>query len=71
MIDPEKVTAPAWQPVKELHACDFQSVMLKGCLPNEDDANATAAFYSIERRKRIRRVYYAMIAEFDAMVLAE
>jgi len=64
-IDPDKVSVPAWRPLSELHPCDFQSSMLKGCTPANDGA---AAFYSVERRRRVRRVYLAMIAEFDAMV---
>jgi hypothetical protein len=68
MIDPDKVDAPAWKPLHELHPCDFQSSMLKGCIPDESNPAAVANLYSIERRKRIRRIYYAMIAEFDAMV---
>jgi hypothetical protein len=39
--------------------------MLKGCIP---DAKGAEAFYSIARRRKVRRVYLAMIAEFDAMV---
>ena len=30
--------------------------------------NLTFDFYSEEHRRRIRSIYYAMIAEFDAMV---
>merc|ERR1719460_2630297 len=48
-----------------MHPCDFQSSMLKGCLPPE----ATAGdFYSTKHRIHIRTVYLAMVAEFDAMV---
>jgi hypothetical protein len=43
----------------------LQSTMLKGCIPTAENA---ADFYSAERRRRVRRVYLAMIAEFDAMV---
>lgn len=39
--------------------------MLKGCTPSNDTA---AAFYNETRRLNIRRIYYSMIAEFDAMV---
>ena len=39
--------------------------MLKGCLPSE----GTKPFIEAEsRRRNIRRVYYAMIGEFDEMV---
>eukprot|EP00041_Stephanoeca_diplocostata_P010794 m.173225 g.173225 ORF g.173225 m.173225 type:complete len:673 (+) comp18296_c0_seq18:64-2082(+) len=64
-IDMSKVTVPAWEPLKNLHPCDFQASMLKKCVPADQDA---AAFYSFDRRKRIRSIYYAMISEFDAMV---
>jgi len=64
-IDPSKVDVPAWAPLDSLHPCDLQSSMLKGCTPS----NATAAaFYSTERRRRIRRINYAEVAEFDSMV---
>ena len=39
--------------------------MLKGCTPSDEDA---AEFYSESRRREIRSKYYAMIAEWDAMV---
>jgi arylsulfatase A-like enzyme len=39
--------------------------MLKGCTPDDESADA---FYSVDRRRRVRRIYLAMIAEFDAMV---
>ena len=64
-IDPGKVSVPEWEPLEDMHPCAFQSSMLKGCIPSAETA---AAFYSIERRRRIRRIYLAMIAEFDAMV---
>ncbi|EDQ84361.1 uncharacterized protein MONBRDRAFT_34742 [Monosiga brevicollis MX1] len=68
MINESDVTVPDWAPLDELHPCDLQSVMLKGCLPNQDNATAVTNFYSKDRRRRVRRIYYAMIAEFDAMV---
>ena len=64
-IDADKVKVPEWEPLPDLHPCDFQSSMLKGCLPSD---NESQAFYSITRRRQIRSIYYAMIAEFDAMV---
>ena len=64
-IDPATITVPAWPKLSELHPCDLQASMKKACTPSDADA---AAFYSEARRKRIRRIYYAMIAEFDAMV---
>ena len=66
-IDRSKVEVPEWLPYDEMHPCDLQSSMLKGCTPSESDANA---FFDPERRRGVRAVYYAMIAEFDAMVLA-
>lgn len=64
-IDRAKVDVPPWAPLMDLHPCDFQASMLKGCAPSDDDA---AAFYSARRRREVRSLYYAMIAEFDAMV---
>ena len=60
------VTAPAWKRLVDMHPCDYQATMLKGCLPhNTSDASRV---YSLERRRRIRAIYYAMILEFDSMV---
>eukprot|EP00658_Telonema_sp_P-2_P002081 TRINITY_DN10789_c0_g1_i3.p1 TRINITY_DN10789_c0_g1~~TRINITY_DN10789_c0_g1_i3.p1 ORF type:complete len:445 (-),score=109.41 TRINITY_DN10789_c0_g1_i3:301-1506(-) len=64
-IDRSKVEVPAWQPLMEMHPCDFQSSMLKGCTPSDLDA---PGFYDNHRRREIRALYYAMIAEFDTMV---
>ncbi len=64
-IDPKKIDVPKWEAIEDLHPCDLQSSMLKGCIPSEGEKDD---FYSIERRRRIRRIYYAMISEFDAMV---
>jgi arylsulfatase K len=64
-IDRTKVDVPAWSPLMDMHPCDFQSSMLKGCTPSDEDA---AEFYSESRRREIRSKYYAMIAEWDAMV---
>eukprot|EP00038_Savillea_parva_P019881 m.29487 g.29487 ORF g.29487 m.29487 type:complete len:697 (+) comp4598_c0_seq1:74-2164(+) len=64
-IDQSKVTVPEWEPLADLHPCDFQSSMLKDCVPSNENA---ANFYSEARRKQIRTIYYAMITEFDAMV---
>lgn len=30
MIDPDKISVPAWAPLDQLHPCDLQSSMLKG-----------------------------------------
>jgi arylsulfatase K len=67
-INPNKIQIPEWPPLEDLHPCDFQSSMLKGCVPPLDNATAREYFYSRYRRRNIRRIYYAMIAEFDAMV---
>ena len=66
-VDQSKVEVPAWVPLEQMHPCDLQSSMLKGCTPvaNESDPND---FYKEDQRKKIRTIYYAMIAEFDAMV---
>ena len=64
-IDRSKIHVPEWKPLLEMHACDFQSSMLKGCTPSDADA---PAFYDVARRREVRAKYYAMIAEFDAMV---
>ena len=39
--------------------------MLKMCTPSDDHA---AAFYSEARRRNVRRIYAAMVAEFSDMV---
>ena len=64
-IDPSRVDVPRWPALDDMHACDLQSSMLKGCLGSA----ATAAYVEApSRRRNVRRVYYAMIAEFDDMV---
>lgn len=65
-IDDAKITVPEWPALTEMHPCSFQSSMLKGCVPSI--VGDQSAFYSKARRRRIRKIYYAMIAEFDAMV---
>jgi hypothetical protein len=42
--------------------------MLKGCIPALNDPAAVKLYYNSSRLLRIRRIYLAMIAEFDAMV---
>ena len=64
-IDPSKIDLPTWAPLEELHPCDLQSSMLKGCTPSKNESDF---FYSDDRRRNVRRIYYAMIAEWDAMV---
>mgnify|MGYP005844955453 CR=1 FL=1 len=67
-IDPNKIQIPEWPPLEDIHPCDFQSSMLKGCIPPLNNATAREYYYSKDRIRNIRRIYYAMIAEFDAMV---
>lgn len=66
-IDNDKVDVPTWVPLNQLHPCDFQTSMLKGCIPPSGDSDADniakQQFYSTERRRAIRRIYLAMIAE--------
>jgi len=64
-VPEDVVDAPAWQDLEELHPCDLQSAMLKGCTPSNEKKDD---FYSLARRKRIRRIYYAMVVAFDAML---
>jgi arylsulfatase A-like enzyme len=64
-IDRSKIDVPAWKPLMEMHPCDFQSSMLKGCTPSDADASE---FYDVDRRREIRSLYLAMVAEWDAMV---
>ncbi len=66
-INVDEITVPEWTGLDDpsLHPCDLQSSMLKGCTPSDDEA---IGFYDHYRRRNIRRIYYAMIAEFDAMV---
>jgi arylsulfatase A-like enzyme len=64
-INRTRIEIPEWIPLMELHPCDFQSSMLKGCTPSDNDSTW---FYNQDRIREIRAVYYAMIAEFDAMV---
>eukprot|EP00051_Salpingoeca_urceolata_P017921 m.248506 g.248506 ORF g.248506 m.248506 type:complete len:593 (-) comp19078_c1_seq3:209-1987(-) len=68
-VNPEKIDVPEWPALSEMHPCDFQSAMLKGCIPagGPDSAEGTEV-YSIARRRNIRRIYLSMIEEFDAMV---
>lgn len=66
-VDIDKVRVPEWGPLEDMHPCDFQSSMLKGCLPPPSSATGLY-FYEEAHRRRIRAIYLAMIAEFDAMV---
>ncbi|KAJ1448410.1 alkaline-phosphatase-like protein [Pelagophyceae sp. CCMP2097] len=64
-IDPSKIDVPRWRPLKDIHPCDFQTSNLKGCAPADAEAGG---FYDVERRRNVRRAYFAQIAEFDDMV---
>jgi hypothetical protein len=64
-IDPQLVDVPRWPPLAEMHPCDLQSSLLMGCLGSAETAPALLAE---GRRRNVRRIYYAMIAEFDEMV---
>jgi arylsulfatase A-like enzyme len=61
-------TAPPWAPLEQLHPCDLQAAMKRGCTPGGSNASAIADFYNPERIRRVRRVYLAALEEFDAMV---
>lgn len=64
-VDQSKIMVPEWGKLEDMHPCDFQSSMLKGCLPPE---TTHGDFYTKNHRVHIRTVYLAMVAEFDAMV---
>jgi len=64
-VNQSKIRIPKWRDLDDMHPCDFQASMLKGCLPPDDTAGD---FYTESNRFHIRTVYLAMIAEFDAMV---
>jgi len=59
---------PTWPALEDLHPCDLQAAMKRGCTPGEQNASARADFYDPERIRRVRRVYLAELEEFDAMV---
>ena len=65
LIDPEKIEVPKWPELLDMHPCDLQSSMLKGCVPSYSEREPVEDYY---RKRNVRRIYYAMIAEFDAMV---
>ena len=64
-IDPNKIEVPDWPNLEDMHPCDLQSSMLKGCIPSNEERITVEDYY---RKRNVRRIYYAMIAEFDAMV---
>ena len=52
-VNHSAVTAPAWQSLAELHPCDYQASMLKGCVPNITNAEL---MYSEDRRRHVRSI---------------
>ena len=64
-IDQEKIEVPDWPELQDMHPCDLQSSMLKGCIPSYSERESVEDYY---RKRNVRRIYYSMIAEFDAMV---
>ena len=64
-IDPARVALPAWAPLADMHPCDVQSSMLRGCTPASD---AESNFSDPVRLVRVIRIHYASIAEWDAML---
>jgi len=56
---------PQFKPIAELHPCDLQASMKRGCTPGE---NASAAFFNSTRVAQLRRVYLAELEELDAMI---
>ena len=65
LIDPEKIEVPEWPEPLDMHPCDLHSSMIKGCVPSYSERKSVEDYY---RKRNVRRIYYAMIAEFDAMV---
>lgn len=60
-INTSKISAPEWGPLTDLHPCDMQSTMKKGC--------ALADYQNtVEHKVGVISGYYAMIAEYDDMV---
>jgi len=66
-VNQSKLRVPKWEPLEAMHPCDFQSSMLKGCIPPRS-TEAGSYFYDEKHRLHIRTIYLAMVAEFDAMV---
>ena len=64
-IGEDKIEVPEWPELQDMHPCDLQSSMLKGCIPRYSERESVEDYY---RKRNVRRIYYAMIAEFDAMV---
>jgi len=66
-IPAELVTAPHWPAfdAEAVHPCDLQVSMKKGCARTYADL---AYLNTTDHKAGIRRVYYAMISEWDDMV---
>jgi arylsulfatase K len=69
-IDESKITIPVWTPLSEMHPEDFQQTMKKHMamdIPLQNEEYALGG--SMDKWKLlVRKHYYAMIAEYDAMV---
>jgi len=61
-IDTSKIVVPEWKPLTEMHPCDMQVTMKKGCALTGGYQNTTA------HKVGVISAYYAMIAEYDDMV---
>eukprot|EP00052_Salpingoeca_macrocollata_P015252 m.121391 g.121391 ORF g.121391 m.121391 type:complete len:533 (-) comp19621_c0_seq3:129-1727(-) len=59
-INTSRITIPQWIPLDQMHPEDFQATMKKGMAGDEFSADS----YKVA----VRKYYYAMIAEYDAMV---
>lgn len=63
------IEVPEWENLEDMHPCAFQMTMLKGCIPDQRNETVTADFYSMERRKRIRRSMSAPLRELRTFAL--
>ena len=56
-VNQDAVEVPAWIPLEEMHPCDFQSSMLKGCtpVPNASDPDD---FYA---EKQVRQASFSIL----------
>lgn len=61
-INQSAISPPVWEPLSEMHPCDLQTSMKKGCLLPD------AYLDTPEHKREVIAGYYAMIAEYDAMV---
>lgn len=70
-IDRSKIRVPKWEPLEDLHPCDLQTSMKKGCIVGKttpEHPGGTAYLDTDEHKRDVITGYYAMIAEYDAMV---